>query len=198
MKNGYDVLEKVHDVTVMKNRYALPLGFTYTRYIPKSVFDDMPAVFRRIAVMKGFVIDDSRVEMLSDFKQVSLTELKRPYTFEVYGKDVASLRSQHLNITEHGQNSIKGTIDLTEKRLVFFSIPFDKGWQALVDGKPAKLLLVNVGFMGLVLDQGQHKVALRFSPRFWLPGTFISLFSIFIYLILVLIRHRKSETKRSY
>jgi uncharacterized membrane protein YfhO len=193
LNHGYEMVGQVQDVRILRNRYALPLGFTYTRYVKKSVFDTLPTSLRRIAVTKGFVIDDARVGEFSQLRPADIKMTGTDYTAEAYVEDMEALGERHLMITEHGQNRMKGTIDLDEKRLVFFSIPFDKGWQAAVNGRSAELLLVNAGFMGLLLDKGHHEVVLHFTPRYLKTGTAISLLSLLTYLSLLWIRHRHNR-----
>jgi uncharacterized membrane protein YfhO len=79
---------------------------------------------------------------------------------------------------------------------VFFSIPFDRGWSARVDGKDATLLRLNVGFMGLVLEPGTHTIALEFEPQYLAAGTGISLISMLAFAGL-LFRSRISKRTES-
>lgn len=46
--------------------------------------------------------------------------------------------------------------------MLLFSIPFDKGWTAKVDGAAVPLERVDIGFMGLVLEKGEHRVELEY------------------------------------
>ena len=64
---------------------------------------------------------------------------------------------------------------------MFFSIPYDKGWSATVDGKRADLLLINTGFIGLILEKGPHTVDLRFTPPYRMEGAVVSLISLLAY-----------------
>ena len=84
-------------------------------------------------------------------------------------------------ITGHSQNRIDGRIRLARRKLLFFSIPYDKGWSATVDGRAARLRLVNIGFMGLPLDAGEHEVELRFTPPLRKPGAIVSLAGLAVY-----------------
>ena len=91
------------------------------------------------------------------------------------------LPSGPLVIREHGQNRLTGTIAVARPRILFFSIPFDRGWKARVDGSTATLLPLNVGFMGLILEPGRHTIELEFQPPFLVAGTGISLGTFLLY-----------------
>ena len=80
------------------------------------------------------------------------------------------------HVTERGQqvlediqvkaNTVTGSIQLTQPRLLVLSIPHIGGWRATVDGVPAELLEVNELYMGLMLDAGRHQIRLTYH----MPG----------------------------
>ena len=51
---------------------------------------------------------------------------------------------------------------------------FDPGWAAEVDERPARLLRINGGVMGLVLPEGTHRAVLHYRARGLAPGTFLA------------------------
>ncbi len=55
-------------------------------------------------------------------------------------------------------------IDLEKPEMVFFSVPYEKGWSATVNGKPAAILKTNVGFMAVACPAGEN-VTVRFTYR---------------------------------
>ena len=50
-----------------------------------------------------------------------------------------------------------------EKRVVFFSVPYEEGWRATVNGKPADILRANLGFMAVVCDAGENDIEFTFT-----------------------------------
>jgi len=101
-----------------------------------------------------------------------------------YDADTRARRQDTLSIQEHSQNRIRGTIALTQRKVMFFSIPFDRGWSARVDDKDAALLRLNAGFMGLILEPGRHTIALEFEPLYLAASAGISLASLLVYAAL--------------
>jgi len=122
--------------------------------------------------------------MAGSLDEYDLTTVAQNYNLSQYARDTEALGRETLQMTRHGQNAIEGSITLTKKKLLFFSIPFDKGWRALVDGKEDKIERVNIGFMGLMLDKGEHTIELTYRPPFILTGTAISAAGILIFLFL--------------
>jgi uncharacterized membrane protein YfhO len=83
----------------------------------------------------------------------------------------------------------KGKIKPDHQKLLFFSIPFDKGWVAKVDNKKVKPLLVNIGFTGILVDPGEHEIELSFVSRFFNLGAVISCLSIIVFLVILVIKY---------
>jgi uncharacterized membrane protein YfhO len=63
--------------------------------------------------------------------------------------------------------------------------PFDRGWQAWQDGKPAPVLRVDAGLLGVGLDSGQHKVELRYQTPFRNLGLGITTGSLLVLIFAV-------------
>lgn len=83
--------------------------------------------------------------------------------------------------------------------LVFFSVPFDEGWSATVNGKPAEIEKVNAGFMAVAVPAGASEI--RFEYR--TPGLEAGLkitggaaLAAVIYIIVLLLsgKRKKAET----
>jgi uncharacterized membrane protein YfhO len=188
----YDHLADFRDVHVYRNRYALPLGFGYDAYVPASTFAKLTPSLKDQAILKAAVVDDRDVMRLTGFPSLQPSALVDSYTVPEYDADTRTRRQDTLSIRRHSQNHIAGTITLAQKRLMFLSIPFDRGWSARVDGKNAELLRLNVGFMGLMLEPGSHTITLEFEPQYLAAGAAISLISILAFAGLI-IRSRISR-----
>jgi uncharacterized membrane protein YfhO len=193
----YELLSTFGDVHVFKRHGSLPLGFTYGKYMTLQDLRRLQPVERHYALLNAFVIDERQKTTFQDFVEYSLSspsdQAKLPGETPVTGGQDQSV----LALTHHSHNRIKGTISLKEKRLLFFSIPFDKGWLAKVDGQETKLELTNIGFMGIILGPGNHVVELRFTPVYFWPGLAVSLFSLFGYAMMALYSFRKDRAEGS-
>lgn len=66
-------------------------------------------------------------------------------------------------------------IDAKDTGLVVFSIPFDKGFSATVDGKDAKIYRCNMAFMGVLVEPGEHEIVFTYRTRYLKLGIAMSL-----------------------
>ncbi len=96
----------------------------------------------------------------------------------VLSRDVAKLSADPVAVTRTSGSSLSVTADVSGDRLLFLSLPYDKGWRIRVDGKRTDAEEVFGVFMGVPLSAGAHTVELTFIPRGFIPGALITLLSL--------------------
>lgn len=78
---------------------------------------------------------------------------------DAYVKD----RKEHaFQCSSFSSNDIAGTVETNTDAVLSFAIPYDTGWNILVDGKKADLLRVNYGFIGAYVGPGKHDIVLQY------------------------------------
>ncbi len=180
------------DVTALQNKYFLPLGFTYDRVISMRDFKKHNPLQKDIVLLKAFVAEDGE-NGFQDFDVFNKNILDEVYTIRKYGEDVDRLNQESMIMAEHSRNSIKGTITVSRKKLLFFSIPYDKGWSITIDGKKVETKLINIGFIGVIIPPGVHNIELSFVPPFLVSGTLVMISSFLLYLLLILQNKRSNN-----
>ncbi len=86
------------------------------------------------------------------------------------------LSKNQWEIEEFQDGYVKAEIDVAEDRdILFLSIPYDKGWELLVDGSRQELLgLLDGSFLGARLSPGTHELILRYKPRGRMAGILLT------------------------
>jgi len=182
---GYEAIGTFGDVTVFRNTNFLPLGFTYRKYITFSDYKKLEDIQKEITLLRAFVIDDDQVKLYQGIDRFDINkDTTSNYTLINYFSDIASLKQNTLETDKLTQNSVKGYIRLDQKKLVFFTIPYDKGWQLMVDGKSQALARINIGFMGVLLDSGNHHLELKFRPPYITVSILVTLFGLILMLLI--------------
>ena len=85
--------------------------------------------------------------------------------------------------------------------LLFLSIPYDKGWTILVDGKEAEPYKIFDTFLSVHVSSGFHEISLQYMPEGLKTGAMITAASIFTLLALAGIfamREKKHKPMRSH
>ncbi len=96
-------------------------------------------------------------------------------------------------LTEYQPNYLKYTTKATSEQLAVFSeVYYDKGWNALIDGKEVPHFRADYILRALVIPAGEHTVEFKFHPKSYYTGNIISLASSLL-LILAIASYAFSE-----
>ncbi len=124
---------------------------------------------------------------LNNLKFVSNVEINNVFAYYMDSKKVnealTNLAENQLIIKEQNKNYIKGSVNvIKDKTVLFTSIPYEKGWTILVDGKKTNYYKLYDAFIGLDLDVGYHNLEFKFVPPLFNIGLFISIISLILFI----------------
>lgn len=98
---------------------------------------------------------------------------------------VNNLNSDPITNITTDTNTVSCNVTLKEDKIMFFSIPFNSGWTAYVDGKETEILCGNYMGIAIPLVSGQHNIVLKYET----PGLKYGCFA-FCLTILMLITYK--------
>lgn len=109
---------------------------------------------------------------------------------ETLENDLKTLKENEFKLKKISNTYINGTIDVKDdNKVLFTSIPYEKGWTVKVDGKKVKAQKLYNTFLGVKLKEGKHKVEFEYSTPGLKLGTSISIISIV--LMILYLKHEK-------
>ena len=109
-----------------------------------------------------FVIQPFSTTELTTVDKVAIKVYDTDEYYKVYEQSVAKLHKSELQLEEWSDTSMKGSITVDSKKLLYLSIPYNKKWTYLVDGEKVQAERVNYAFTGIVLEPGEHEVEVQF------------------------------------
>lgn len=159
------------DVLIYLNERALPLGFVYHDTVDPSAFAALPPRRRDLALLEGFLPGASLLAQPAFAASrtrgplgLEPTALDEAAFDRRYREAVETLRREPFVISSFQEDRIRGLVELRSAGVLFLSVPFNRGWQATVDGQIAAVHRINAGFVGIPLTAGNHAVELHFVP----------------------------------
>lgn len=176
-----------------KTPYYSPFGYSYSFYVLDDGFD----------YTKNKAENNSRIELMTKACIVDEETAKKI-------KNVAVLLTDTSNIDwksacEENNNSaardfvvnsegFTATSNGNKERLIYFSIPHDRGWKAYVNGKEKEILTLNGGMMGIIVPEGESEIVFTFTTPGLSAGIIISTVSLVSLGILAIIGLKKKKT----
>lgn len=115
---------------------------------------------------------------------------------ESYVSNIEKLTENKLENIEIASNTITGDISVDKDKLLFLSIPYQKGWTAYVDGKKTDILKTNLMYSGIFLEPGDHDIRLVFRRPDIKASLCLSAAGIVIFIIALIIRRRRIKMKK--
>jgi len=112
-------------------------------------------------------------------------------------QSLRKFRQNSLKISSDlNHDTVRGTIDVAKDSPMLFSIPYDNGWKATVDGKAVKIHKVADNLMAVNLKAGHHRVELNYQVPGLKLGWIISIASLILFIGFVVVLKSKTRHKK--
>ena len=149
---GWKYYEKQSQFHIWENKCYIPMGFCYDSYISEKDYELCDKYNRAKLMLKAMVLDNEQIKKYK-FTQ---DKLKNSHNFSYqrsnYLNDCEDRKKECCSQFDYKDGGFRAVINRngkTENTLVFFSVPYEDGWSAYVNGKSVDIEKVNVGFMAV-------------------------------------------------
>ena len=185
---------------IYENENYIPYGFSYDYYMGYDLCEDYTAKNRPALMLKAMLLTDEQIEK---YGYMFENELQRTDVDLSYDAMALDCDERALTAAYSFKTDAKGfTAAVTREKdsLVFFSVPYDEGWSATVNGTNTTVEKVNSGFMAVKVGAGDSVIRFEYTTPGLKTGIIISLISsavllIYIIAVLVFFRNRKTEIR---
>ncbi|MCM1578760.1 MAG: YfhO family protein, partial [Ruminococcus sp.] len=178
--NSVEAFETAGEIGVMnlyENNCYIPMGFTYDMYISPEELETVDArIYRSQALLEAVALTVEQQERFSDIMEhydISQCDYDYDRLCEIAAqKRETACRDFYTD--KKGFGAVFENPGNTDK-LVFFSVPFDDGWAAFVNGEPAQIERVSYGFMALRCSPGVSEIRFDYTSKPLIYGVCISI-----------------------
>ena len=191
---GYELYKAYERYNVYENPDFIPMGFMYDTAIPRSLVDELDGIQKLRYMLSSAFLEDEDADELDGFMKI-----EREVHYENVSPSFAKIAVNEKKLRacsyfQKDKNGFTAKIDADRDGLIFFSVPYDKGWTASVNGKGTDIIKANVGFMALKINEGVNEIRFDYVPVGLRPGIFISIASFaFTLLYLIFFKKRKLQ-----
>lgn len=171
---------------VYENTEYVPMGFSYDTYITEEQLGKISEKKKSNALMHSVLLTEEQAEKYSDIlenAEISDSML----TKKTYLSDCEKRRNSSCSEFSTSTNGFTARIKTDRKSLVFFSVPFDKGFTAYVNGVKTDIEKVDNGFMAVVVPEGESDIKFSYVTYGLETGIKISAAAFLIILLYTLI-----------
>lgn len=195
---GYILVDEQSDYKIYENIYYIPIGFTYDTYVTYEQVETVDEKDRAVLMLDSLILTEEQgkkydhlLEHTEDVYSIATSEM----AYNQYCEERAATAASSFSWDASGFQS---TIYSEKATLLFFSVPFEEGWAAQVNGEPVEIEKVNTGFMAVPIEAGSSNVIFTYETPGLKLGCLIAggALGIFVsYLAVSFVMSRKGGRK---
>ena len=155
---GWTYLTDVDGYTLYHNDNYVPMGFTYDYYVTKATYEASVKTLRSNLLMRALVLEDEDVKAYGQYLTELPDEMLDDLHYDSYTQDCADRRAHSCSVFQMNNAGFHAEITLEKQNLVFFSVPYDDGFTAYVNGEKADILRVDEGLMAVLCPAGASSI----------------------------------------
>lgn len=106
--------------------------------------------------------------------------------FSALHDKVKKAHEREMKFTSFEDGYVAGKVKINKNQNLVTTIPYSKGWQVKVDGKPVKINRTLGVFIGLKMKPGTHQITLKYRTPGVLVGALLSIIGIISLIVFTL------------
>ena len=156
--DGWSYYDTKDGFMLYENENYIPMGFTYDYYITEESYETTVKTTRANLLMRALVLSEEDAEAYGKYLE-KLPEAKLDdLWYDTYVSDCADRRASACSSFQMTNSGFHAEITLKKDDLVFFSVPYDDGFTACVNGKEADIVRVDEGLMAVLAPAGENTI----------------------------------------
>ena len=155
---GWTYLGDVDGYALYHNDNYVPMGFTYDYYVTEATYETSIKTLRSNLLMRALVLEDEDLEKYSPYLTELSEEMLNDLHYDSYTQDCADRRAHSCSVFQMNNAGFHAEITLDKANLVFFSVPYDDGFTAYVNGEKTDILRVDEGLMAVLCPAGASSI----------------------------------------
>ena len=155
---GWTYLADVDGYTLYHNDNYVPMGFTYDYYVTEATYQTSIKTLRSNLLMRALVLTDEDVAQYGKYLTELSEDMLNDLHYDSYTQDCADRRAHSCSVFQMNNAGFHAEITLDKANLVFFSVPYDDGFTAYVNGEKTDILRVDEGLMAVLCQPGASSI----------------------------------------
>lgn len=193
--SGWTLCGQTSAYDVYQNDNWVPMGFTYDFYVTKAQLDTVPEKERAQILMRALLLDEEQIETYAGLLDPLPEEELEDRTADRYAEDCADRRAGGVVEFAANRSGFTAHTNYADQELVFFSVPYDDGFTATVNGVPAAIEKVDNGLMAVLVPAGDADIEFTYHTPGLALSARISLAGVAVYGVYLLFLYRTRKRK---
>lgn len=181
--DGWSYYDTKDGFMLYENENYVPMGFTYDYYITEESYETTVKNTRANLLMRALVLSEEDAEAYGKYLE-KLPEAKLDdLWYDTYVSDCADRRASACSSFQMTNSGFHAEIALKKDDLVFFSVPYDDGFTACVNGKEADIVRVDEGLMAVLAPAGENTIDFVYQADGYPLASKVSLAALAVFVL---------------
>ena len=156
--DGWSYYDTKDGFMLYENENYVPMGFTYDYYITEESYETTIKNTRANLLMRALVLSEEDAETYGKYLKKLPDAKLDDLWYDTYVSDCADRRASACSTFQMTNSGFHAEITLKKDSLVFFSVPYDDGFTAYVNGKETEVIRVDEGLMAVLAPAGENTI----------------------------------------
>lgn len=156
--DGWSYYDTKDGFMLYENENYVPMGFTYDYYITEASYETTVKNTRANLLMRALVLSEEDAEAYGKYLKKLPDAKLDDLWYDTYVSDCADRRASACSSFRMTNSGFHAEITLKKDDLVFFSVPYDDGFTAYVNGEETDVIRVDEGLMAVLAPAGENTI----------------------------------------
>ena len=180
---GWDYYDTRDGFMLYENENYVPMGFTYDYYITEEEYEATVKNTRSNLLMRALVLSEEDAAVYGQYLKKLPEEKRNDLWYDTYVSDCADRRASACSVFQMTNSGFHAEIDLGKEDLVFFSVPYDDGFTAYVNGQETDILRVDEGLMAVLAPAGENTIDFVYQADGFSLASKVSLAGLVVFVV---------------
>ena len=180
---GWDYYDTRDGFMLYENENYFPMGFTYDYYITEEEYEATVKNTRSNLLMRALVLSEEDAAVYGQYLKKLPEEKRNDLWYDTYVSDCADRRASACRVFQMTNSGFHAEIDLGKEDLVFFSVPYDDGFTAYVNGQETDILRVDEGLMAVLAPAGESTIDFVYQADGFSLASRVSLAGLAVFVV---------------
>lgn len=180
---GFSYYDTQNGFQVYENEAFLPYGFTYEYYLTRSEAEALSPKERERVMIKAMVVPDEEKDKAAAVLMHYDASEAASLGAEEYLEECTKRSASSAGCFQRDTRGFTAEITLEAPNYVFFSVPYESGWSAEVNGEPAEILFANELGMAVKCSAGVSDIRFTYMTPGLKTGGYITLSCFGVFLL---------------
>ena len=156
--DGWSYYDTKDGFMLYENENYVPMGFTYDYYITEESYETTVKNTRANLLMRALVLSEEDAKTYGKYLEKLPDAKLDDLWYDTYVSDCADRRASACSSFRMTNSGFHAEITLKKDDLVFFSVPYDDGFTAYVNGEETEVIRVDEGLMAVLAPAGENTI----------------------------------------